>query len=167
MEEIIPRLYVGDDTAYEKLKDKDGWSILRCCKEGAGGHRETLGYTGQAAPKGAHYLSADQLRRRALNFIDPQDPNFIPREMIEKGLKFIDQRLSAGDKVLVACNQGHSRGPTTALLYLRAIGDLAGNFISSERVFRTLYSKYDPGVGMRTFARSYWNEFHNSLKGKQ
>src|ERR1035437_6807877 len=35
--EIIKRLYVGDDAAYERLKDAPGWSFLRCCKDGPGG----------------------------------------------------------------------------------------------------------------------------------
>lgn len=167
MENIIPRLYVGGDTDYMKVKDKHNWSVLRCCKEGDGGHRDTLGYTGQAAPKGASYLSVDQRGRRALNFIDPHDPNFIPMEMIVRGLEFIDKRLASGDNVLVACNAGHSRGPTMAMLYLRSIGELAGNFIQSERIYRTLYHEYDPGIGMRTFARAHWDELENYLRKSQ
>lgn len=164
MEKIIDRLYVGDDTDYLKVRDRPGYSVLRCCKEGPGGHRETLGYKAQGAPKGQNYLSVDALRRRALNFIDPHDPNFIPKEMIERGLEFIDKRLAAGDNVLVACNAGHSRGPTTAMLFLRSVGELAGNFIQSERIMRTLYSEYDPGIGMRSFARSHWDTFENYLR---
>jgi len=164
MENVIGSLYVGDDSDYLKIKGKDGWSVLRCCKEGPGGHRDTLGYESLGAPKGAHYLSVDQPGRRALNFIDPQDPHFIPKEMVERGLEFIDKRLAAGDKVLVACNAGHSRGPTTAMLYLRAIGELAGNFIHSEKIYRTLYAKYDPGIGVRQFAKTHWDYFAEKLR---
>lgn len=164
MENIIDRLYVGDDSDYLKVKDLAGWSVLRCCKEGPGGHRDTLGYTTLGAPKGPKYLAADQRGRRALNFIDPHDPNFVPLAMVEKGLEFIDTRLTAGDKVLVACNAGHSRGPTTAMLFLRSVGELVGNFIQSERIFRTLYSEYDPGVGVRQFARTNWDYFSNLLR---
>lgn len=164
MENIIPRLYVGNDSDYLHIKDRPDWSALRCCKEGPGGHRDTLGYTTQAAPKGASYLSVTKGAHRALNFIDPHDPNFIPLAMVEQGLEFIDKRLAAGDKVLVACNAGHSRGPSTAMLYLRSIGELAGNFIQSEKIFRTLYSNYEPNVGMRQFARSNWDHFENHLR---
>lgn len=164
MEHIIGRLYVGDDSDYLKVKDKSEWSVLRCCKYGAGGHQDTLGYHSLGAPKGKDYLSVDQRGRRALNFIDPHDPNLIPIEMIVKGLEFIDKCLAMGDKVLVACNAGHSRGPTTTLLYLRAIGELTGNFVSSEHVFRTLYPQYEPGEGMRTFAKANWNYFEKYLR---
>lgn len=164
MENIYPHLFVGDDNDYEKIKDKPGWVALRCCKYGPGGHQQTLGYTTKSAPHGKNYLSVDALRRRALNYIDVSDPNFIPIPMIEKGLEFIDKRLLAGDNVLVACNAGHSRGPTTALLYLRAIGDLTGNFHFSERKFRALYDKYDPGIGTRQFAMTHWDTFENYLR---
>lgn len=164
MESIIPRLYVGNDSAYEHVAGKLDWSVLRCCKEGPGGHRVTLGYTGKAAPDGKHYLFADQVNRRALNFIDAHDPNFVPREMVVKGLEYIDARLKAGDKVLVACNQGGSRGPVTAMLYMRAIGELPYHFAKAEHVFRTLYPNYDPGIGLRTFAQSNWSSFEDLLR---
>jgi hypothetical protein len=164
MENLIPHLFVGDDNDYEKIKSRPNWSALRCCKYGPGGHQETLGYKTLAAPKGPTYLSVDQRNRRALNFIDPSDPNFIPVEMVKKGLDFIDKRLAAGDNVLVACNAGRSRGPTTGLLYLRAIGDLTGNFHQSESFYRKLYTKYDPGLGVRTFAKQNWDTFENYLR---
>lgn len=167
MEQVIHNLYIGSDEDYEKLALRPGWFTLRCCKEGVGGHRATLGYKEQSAPKGANYLSATTGSRMALNFIDPHDPAFIPKKMVEAGLAFIDEHLSAGDKVLVACNKGHSRGPTTAMLYLRSIGELPHNFIASERIFRTLYHPYDPGIGARQFARSHWNEFNDSLRKAQ
>lgn len=159
MEHIIGSLYVGDDADYEKLKDRKGWAFLRCCKEGPGGHRETVGYDTLGAPKGSEYLAAASGNRLALNYIDANDPHFIPLEMVRKGLAFVDKQLSEGDKVLIACNMGHSRGPTTAMLYLRSIGELDGNFVSSERIFRTLYYKYAPGLGVRQFARSHWDAF--------
>lgn len=167
MESIIPNLYVGGNTDYERLKDKPGWSFLRCCKEGPGGHRETVGYTTLGAPKGKDYLTATKGNRMALNFIDANDPNLIPQSMVRDGIKYIDQKLADGDKVLVACNAGHSRGPAMALLYLRAIGDLSGNFITSERRLRTLYPQYDPSLGMRTFSKQHWTSLENLLRKDQ
>ena len=164
MENVLGNLYVGDDSDYEKLKNRSGWSFLRCCKYGPGGHQETLGYTTLGAPKGPDYLAVKKGDRMALNFIDANDPNFVPLKMIQTGLAYIDQRIKAGDKVLVACNAGHSRGPTTAMLYLRATGELPYDFIRSERVFRTLYHKYDPGIGVRSFARTHWHLFENFLR---
>jgi hypothetical protein len=156
-ENIAPNLYVGNDETYEALKDRPGWAFVRCCKYGPGGHQDTLQYHSLGAPKGPDYLTVTRGNRMALNFIDAEDPNFIPREMVDKGLHFIADKLAEGCKVLVACNAGHSRGPTTAMLFLRSIGELPGNFIASERKFTTLYPRYDPGLGVRQFARSEWS----------
>lgn len=163
--EVLTNLYVGGDTEYARIKDKPDWRTLRCCKYGPGGHQDTLGYHSLSAPKGPDYLSVVRGHRMSLNFIDAQDPNFIPLKMIETGLEYIDREMKAGHKVLVACNSGHSRGPTTAMLYMRAIGELPGSFSTSERVYHTLYHHYDPGVGVRHFARSNWSHFDNFLKG--
>lgn len=164
MESVIDNLYIGGDRDYERLGDKPEWSTLRCCKEGRGGHRDVLGYRTLAAPSGADYLTVKKGDHMALNFIDPNDPHFIPIKMLVDAVVFIDKQLSAHKKVLIACNAGHSRGPTTAMLYLRSIGDLPHNFVASERLFRTLYPQYHPGVGMRQFAKTNWNYFASLLR---
>jgi hypothetical protein len=161
MEETINRLYVGGDRDYEKLQGRAGWSFLRTCKEGPGGHRSLLGYTTLGAPKGANYLWIRRGNVMALNLLDLDDPAYISEEMVKKGLEFIDERLNAGDKVLVACNAGHSRGPSMALMYMRRIGELPDGFRNGYRIFKTLYPKYDPGQGMLHFVKSHYN----ALKG--
>lgn len=161
MEEIVNRLWVGGDKDYEKLQGRAGWSFLRTCKEGPGGHRAILGYNTLGAPKDKNYLWVRRGNLMALNLLDLDDPNYISEEMIDKGLTFIAERLKAGDKVLVACNAGHSRGPSLAMMYLRSVGELPDSFIRAEKVFRTLYPHYDPAQGIRQFAKSHWH----TLKG--
>jgi hypothetical protein len=162
--DIAQNLYVGGDAAYEMVKDKPEWRSLRVCKFGPGGHKESLGYTSMGAPRGPDYLSVVKKNRMALNAIDVADPNLIPIEMIETGLKYVDSQLRSGHKVLIACNEGHSRGPTTGLLYLRAIGEFPGmTFQHAERIFRGLYPQYSPGIGMRHFAKTNWQFFDNLL----
>lgn len=163
MEEIYSRIYVGGDEDYLKVKGKEGWSWLRCAKYGPDGHRELLGYTSRRAPAGPNYLffrKNDHLM--ALNLLDLSDPNMIQFDgCIKVGLDFIRERLEAGDKVLIACNSGHSRGPTTGLMFLRSIGDLPYHFVKSENIYKTLYPKYDPGQGMRQIARAHWTELQD------
>lgn len=158
MEEIYPHVYVGDDADYLKIKDDKTWRSCRMCKFGPGGHKETLGYDTMGAPKGKHYLSVEAPNRIAINILDMLDPNMIPFECLEIALKYAKEKLDEGYKILIACNSGHSRGPTTGLCFLRAIGDMPHNFHMSERIYRTLYSKYDPGMGMRQVARSKWSD---------
>lgn len=159
MEEVLPRLYVGDDQVYERLKDKPGWSYLRCCKYKAGGHQQTLGYHTLGAPAGPEYLVVRRGNLMALNLLDLDDPNYIDPGMVDSGLSFIGERLADGDKVLVACNAGHSRGPSIALLFMRSVGEMPYNFGMSIKFFRTLYPQYDPASGIRQYLRSHWADW--------
>lgn len=156
---VIDRLFVGDEEIYKRLRGREGWSFLRACKNGVDSHRDLLGYTELSAPKGPNYLWVRKGNVLALNIIDIDDVNYIPEQMIEHGVKFVAERHQAGDKVLIACNQGHSRGPTIAMLYMHSIGELPHSFIQAERIFKTLYPKYDPNLGMRKFARLHWHEY--------
>ena len=161
MVEIIKQLYVGDDASYEKTKGQSGWSWLRCCKEGPGGHRQTLHYESLGAPRGKNYLWVRKGNLLALNLIDVEDPQMIPDEVLDTGVAFIKERMDAGDRVLVACNAGMSRGPTIAMLFLRTIGELDQPFNRARHIFKTLYPKYSPGHGMLFHAMNRWDE----LKG--
>ena len=154
--EIIKNLFIGDDASYERLKNNKGWSFLRCCKEGAGGHRQTLNYHTPGAPVGPNYLWVKRGNLLALNILDLEDPKMIPDELFDKGLKFIDDRMKAGDKVLVACNQGHSRSVGMVMLYLRSIGELPQSFARAKHIFKTIYSKEDIGKGIETHVRQRW-----------
>ena len=165
MEKVLNGMWVGGDTDYNKIKDRPEFYALRCCKDGPGGHKETLGYNTRSAPKGPDYLAVVSGRRMALNYIDNDDPNYIPEEMIKKGLRYIDEQLKAGHKILVACNAGHSRGPTMAMLYMRSIGELPYNFAQGQRIFHGLYSHYDPDIGVHTFAKQHWGMFEKWIRG--
>ena len=163
MEEIYKaengaRLFVGDDLDYEKIKDNNDFRSARMCKYGSGGHQQSLGYTSLAAPKGKNYLSVVKDNRIAVNIIDMDDPNMIPFECIKVALDYIKEQLDKGKNVLVACNSGHSRGPYTGLAYLRSVGDMPHNFHMSERIYHTIYRRYDPGMGVRQVLREHWSE---------
>jgi hypothetical protein len=131
------------------------------CKFGPGGHKESLGYTTMAAPKGKNYLSVTKDNRLAVNIIDMEDPNMIPFDCVKIALDYIKAQLENGKKVLVACNSGHSRGPSTGLAFLRSIGDMPYHFIKAENIYKVLYPKYDPGMGMRQLLRDYWGDLEN------
>jgi hypothetical protein len=74
------------------------------------------------------------------------------------------ERYDEGDKLLSHCIAGHTRGPTMMLMFLRTIGEMPGSFRGSEHKFRTLYPPYDPGVGMRTYAREHWDKLLTYFK---
>jgi hypothetical protein len=156
VEEIYHHVYVGDDTAYDRLKDKDGWSFLRCCKYGPGGHAQTLGYHTLAAPEGREHFVVKRGHLMALNMLDLDDPHYVDPEMVQQGLDFAKEELLSGRKLLIACNAGQSRGPTMGLMFLRSIGDMPHAYLMSQRIYHTIYDAYKPSQGIEQFARSVW-----------
>ena len=125
-------------------------------------HRNLLGYSGRGAPKShPEYLIAIREQRLFLNLIDPTDPAYIPKEIIDAALKFIDNALKDGKKVLVHCNQGESRSPGIGLLYLAIQSNLLSKetYNDAEEDFRKIYPSYNPSRGIRDFLEKHWDEY--------
>lgn len=164
MIEIFPSLYVGDQTDAAHLMDRadqpyDGWFIIHAAKEPW--HRRALGYSTPGAPK-THfeYLIARRPNRLILNIVDVADPTYIRDEIIEAALEAIDQAINVyGKKVLIHCNQGQSRAPTIAMLWLKHHTDFEGrSHAEAVEFFKALYPPYAPAKGMAEWARQHWND---------
>lgn len=161
MIEVYPKLHVGNQLDYEKhVKGKD-WCVVQACKEPY--HREALGYSGRGlADKDNHeylfaYRSEGKTRRLILNMVDAPKAGFFADKMIDEAINFINTGLTISD-VLVHCNQGLSRSPSLAMLYLRRMTDELADmdFEAAEDVFRGLYPQYDPGKGIREYVKQHW-----------
>lgn len=144
MIEVHPNLYVGNESDFRRVQD--GWSYLHAAREPF--HRSMVGYSGGAAPKGDQYLGARRGNRMALNLLDAAKPEYIPDELLDAALAFMDERIAAGDKLLVHCNQGGSRGPSLALIWMHRKGELPVNPVAALRDFTAKYPAYKPGPGM-------------------
>lgn len=92
-----------------------------------------------------------------LNMIDPPLPLFSV-ELFRLALDFLDERLALGP-VLIHCNQGLSRAPSLALVYLakRACLDY-GSYESARGEFTVFYPAYAPGAGLVQFLTERWKE---------
>ena len=146
MIEVHKNLFVGDDSDAFHLRP--GWSILHAAKEPW--HRHAVGYSTSGAPKDdPDYLFARMSPgEMALNLVDAADPRFILPAVVNAGVSFIVERLAAGDKVLCHCNQGQSRGPGIAFLFMLQAGLLPADPLTA---FRELYPPFAPAQGMRLF----------------
>lgn len=156
MREVYPNLFVGDQDDYEKNKGKKGWVYVLAAKDPY--HREALGYTSLAAPKhDPEYLIAKRGERLILNLVDvpPEKSVFIPNEIINRAIIFIDSQINIGENVLIVCNRGESRGPSLAFAYLLKHTDLfkdVKTFAAAEKKFKKRYPKYNPS-GIRDKVR--------------
>ena len=159
MIEVHRALFVGAETDYEMNKSRfsPGWAIVHACKEPY--HRQALGYTGRGAPKThPEYLIARRGNRLILNLVDADDPAYIPDEIMEAAVEFIHSELSGGKRVLVHCNQGLSRSPGIAMLYLATHTDRVSrdSFEAAVVAFRTIYPPFSPAVGIAGWLRERW-----------
>lgn len=153
MIEVAERLFVGNALDYEKhVKDQPDWAVVHACKEPY--HRQALGYNGRGAPREhPEYLYAYRGNRLILNLVDAADPAYIPEAVVNQALRFIAEMRGRGFKVLVHCNQGGSRAPTIALLYLGRwhpeYAEMAPEIAIKQ--FMEVYPQYDPAEGMRGY----------------
>ncbi|MCX5801837.1 MAG: dual specificity protein phosphatase family protein [Candidatus Eisenbacteria bacterium] len=161
MTEIYPNLFVGNESDYEySIRHQSDWYVVHACKEPY--HRRELGYTGRGAPRNhPEYLIARRENRLILNLVDAPNPAYIPKEIIDAALEFIDERLCSGQRVLVHCNLGESRAPAIGLLYMAAFANAfpSSSFSEAESAFRRIYPAYSPSLGIRGFLEQNWDAY--------
>ncbi len=161
MIEITKNLFIGNQLDYEtKVKYENDWAVVHACKEPY--HRQILGYTGRGAPKGhPEYLIAVRGNRLILNMVDTDDYRYIPIEIIDKAINFIETNIKY-KKVLVHCNQGESRAPSIGFIYMAKNRLL--NISSLENAindFKMIYPFYNPAKGLIDFIKINWNYYLN------
>ncbi|MNU29771.1 Dual specificity phosphatase, catalytic domain [compost metagenome] len=159
MIEIHPNLHVGSEVDEREVRGRSDWFVVHACKEPY--HRQALGYTGRAAAKDhPEYLIARRPGRLILNLVDVDNVNYIGAELVDAGLEAIHSHLET-HKVLVHCNQGVSRSPTIAFLYLSKYTDRFSGLDHAQALeaFKEFYPPYDPGKGMADYARINWPSY--------
>jgi hypothetical protein len=158
MIEVSKNLFIGSHEDYEAMKhDCADWFIVHAAKEPY--HRQALGYSGRAAPRDhPEYLIARRDNRIILNLIDAADLAYVPRLIIQSALEAIAFAHAQDMPVLVHCNQGRSRAPSIAMMYLAP--ELEASFAAAQEQFRALYPDYAPAEGIRQFAERHWAELH-------
>ena len=166
MKSIINNLFVGNDINAEHLisgNDLNDWAIVHAAKEKW--HRQLLGYTGRGCPKdNPDYLWAERGDRLYLNIVDAKSSLFFDKSMVDKALDFIEEKLKEGKKVLTHCNEGFSRSPSIALLYLIKQGIIQGETLEDCEVeFLRLYPDYNPGKGIRDFVKENFELYKYNL----
>jgi predicted protein tyrosine phosphatase len=159
MIEIRPSLFIGIDNDYRIASYQNNWAIVHACKEPY--HRRMLGYTTPGAPKNhPEYLFGIRGNRLILNFIDADDVKYVPKEIIDAAIGFIDSKLGEGVRVLVHCNQGQSRSPSIGLLYLATSGAFAElTFAEAESRYKSMYPSYSPAKGIRECMALNWANY--------
>lgn len=165
MVEVCKNIYVGDDNDYYKLINKQDWCVLHCCKHPF--HCQFVGYSGNLPIDHIDYAFKSNGNEMALNMVDL---NFFNEEyldynrnMIEQAFIFLDEHYYNGKKLLIHCNQGQSRSPSLAMLYMARVGELSVDFETALTNFKSIYPAYNPKKNIFETVKRVWSNFTNSL----
>lgn len=159
MIEVCPNLHVGFERDEQRMRGQAGLFFIHACKELY--HRQALGYTGRAAAKThPEYLIARRNGRFILNLVDVDDPNYIAPEIVDAALDAVRDNIQHS-KILLHCNQGQSRSPGIALLYLLKHTDVLGQKDMAAAIIasRAIYPPYAPARGMAEYISLNWHRY--------
>lgn len=148
----IGNIYVG--SKYDLDNIPNGFAIVHACKTS---HQKRLGYTKpiKDSPYYIIFYEGDELY---INWVDEPTGRFFKVETFIAALNFIENAIKSGKEVFVHCDQGESRAPTLAMVFLAKRTDfLDDNFQDAVKKFEELYPEYRPS-GILKFVERHWSE---------
>ena len=153
MIEIHERVFVANEVACSK--GNSGLVVVHACKKPC--HQRVIGYSGNLQKTHPNYLVLEQDYDLFLNIIDPPTPLFMP-QLFTSFLSFATKHWGEGKRLLVHCNQGESRAPSLALLFLAKSLSAINNasYQAARKEFEPLYPQYKPGKGIESYFSNNW-----------
>lgn len=148
-------IYIGKDSDCF-WDERDDWAVVHACKHPC--HRNALRYRTNLPSNHPNYLIYRRNSHLVLNLVDmDQLIDRFMRPIINAFYKFMDEMEDK--KILIHCNQGESRAPSLAILYLakRKGIILSQSFDAARESFKQVYPLYNPGLGFRNYLKYYWD----------
>ena len=157
MKEVAAGLWVGNqDAGVAALQDSD-WAVVNTSKVL---HARLVGVPANQLRQTPNYLEFEREGLLSFNMVDGPAHLYglLGTPAFVKALDFIDEWRGTR-LVLINCDQGMSRSPTVALLYMaKRTGEIpADSFSAARRAFQAHYPMYNPG-GIGAFVASSWSE---------
>ncbi len=153
---VYPNLAVGSkmdlDFGYwdgKSISEKP--AVLHACKFPC--YREKAGHVNGPAfgtPDDRYYFVESE-RDLYLNMVDTPDPKYFSHILFTKSFDFINKHIGSPGGVFIHCNQGQSRSPGLALMYLRLYTEFFNEgvtFSEALRIFKDIYPYINMGDGM-------------------
>lgn len=157
MREVHERVHVGRELDCFR-REREGWSVVHACKDPC--HRRAVGYSGRSlASNHANYLILELGSHLYMNLVDPDRPLFMPQSFASFR-EFARTHYASGRNLLIHCNQGGSRAPSLALLFLAKDMDVLTNdsYAAARREYEDLDPLYRPGAGIEAYLTRHWTE---------
>ena len=156
MNKLHESLYIGTELDC-RLGDEE-LVVVHACKSPC--HQRAVGYRGSLPSSHPNYLVLERDYDLYLNIIDPDKPLFMP-PLFNSFLRFSRFHWDAGREILIHCNQGESRAPSLAMMFLaKHLGVISNeSFDKAGEQFQKMYPYYTPGLGIQVYFRQNWHEF--------
>lgn len=156
MVQVYDKIHIGNDQHCTFNAPAD-WAVIHACKYPC--HVNAVGYKGNLSKSHPNYLIAEKDRHLVLNMVDMEQelhPTFT-NPIMKAAMTFIERHINT-NKILIHCNQGQSRSPSIAMIYLAKTG-VINNGSSSAAVteFVKLYPLYQPGRGIAAYINRNWD----------
>jgi hypothetical protein len=152
------KLFVGDGSDCFR-EDRSNWVVIHACKSPC--HQRALGYKRNLNKNHPNYLIFEKGPHLFLNMVDMDMPlsHEFTKPIISKVLDFIDKNIES-NSVLIHCNQGYSRSPALALLFLAKRKGVISNKLYQEAKndFLKIFPQYLPGRGIDIYLNQFWDE---------
>ena len=148
---VAPKLYFGDAEAGHRAAPDA--AVVHACKDPC--HKDAVRYDKSLDSDHPNYLSFERGNHLYLNMVDPPIPLF-KHETFKTFFEFVDRHI-AERTVVIHCNQGRSRAPSLALLYMaKRLKLLPDTDYRSARIEFEKKFPYLPGKGIETFLSKEW-----------
>jgi len=160
MQEIYKNIFIGTDQECNFNNSLD-WAIVHACKNPC--HVQSVGYRGSLPSTHPNYLVLEKGTHLYLNMVDMEKElsPIYTHPIMKSAMAFIEKHI-ASQKILIHCNQGLSRSPSIALLYLATKGVIANDsYAVALAEFQKLYPFFNPGRGIALYMNNNWNEILN------
>jgi hypothetical protein len=152
--QVFDRIYVGSEGDCQR--GTEGLAVIHACKTC---HKKALNYRDNLPHNHPNYLALRQPFDLYLNIVDAREPLFKLDTFLEF-LRFAEAHYSKGASLLIHCDQGLSRSPTLALVFLaKFLGKLPDDTFGTARAaLKLLYPPYEPGPGLYKFMTDNWRK---------
>lgn len=159
MKEVHPSLFVGDEQDCITTKESEKWTVVHACKHPC--HQNAVGYSGSLSRSHPNYLIYEKGQDLYLNMVDmdrKQEHEFM-EPIVSSTLDFVEDHINS-NKVLIHCNEGESRSPALAMLYLakRENAIRKDTYAEAKQDFKELYPRFNPSRGIDLYLEDYWQQ---------
>ncbi|MGA2297888.1 MAG: dual specificity protein phosphatase family protein [FCB group bacterium] len=162
MIEIYTNLFIGT-TQDCPITSTDDWTTIHACKDPC--HRRAVNYRNNLPNSHSFYLIYKNNYDLYLNMVDMEQELMLKftNPIMKAAMSFIEENIT-DKKILIHCNQGQSRSPSIAMIYLARIRFISNNkFENTVQDFINIFPNYNPGTGIKLYMKKNWDTIINNL----